>query len=147
MLKTIYEEAHERIAIIIMHRFNGIVLKATNIVVLENGSIKETGTHQELLAQKGLYYKLFITQKDLGGQKKHDMIPNEQLIRRAMKNILPSEVKIGVEDNLFDYLSEMDIKFLIEIIEEETGKQLYERVSHTNNLTIKILMNQLEMCD
>lgn len=142
VLKTIYEEAHERISIIIMHRFNGIVLKATNIVVLENGSIKETGTHQELLAKKGLYYKLFITQKDFGGQKKHDMIPSEQLIRRAMKNILPSEVKVGVEDNLFDYLSDMDIKFLIEIIEEETGKQLYERLSHTNHLTIKILMDE-----
>lgn len=59
-----------------------------------------------------------------------------------MKNILPSEVKVGVEDNLFDYLSDMDIKFLIEIIEEETGKQLYERLGNTNHLTIKILMDE-----
>jgi ATP-binding cassette subfamily B protein len=32
------------------------------ILVLHKGQLRESGTHQELLAQRGIYYKLFELQ-------------------------------------------------------------------------------------
>lgn len=64
VFKTIYRKVHNKMSIIIMHRFNGVIYKANKIIVLENGSIRESGTHQELLLQKGIYYKLYTTQKN-----------------------------------------------------------------------------------
>lgn len=50
MLKT-------KMAIVISHRFS-IIKRATKIIVMEHGAIKEVGTHQELLQNKGIYEKL-----------------------------------------------------------------------------------------
>lgn len=47
--------------IIIGHRISA-VRNADNILVLENGSIAESGTHEELLARKGLYYETYVSQ-------------------------------------------------------------------------------------
>ena len=46
-----------RTSIIIAHRLS-TVRKATKIIVLDKGEIKEIGTHQELLAKQGAYYQL-----------------------------------------------------------------------------------------
>lgn len=46
-----------RTSIIIAHRLSTI-RKATKIIVLDKGEIKEIGTHQELLAKQGAYYHL-----------------------------------------------------------------------------------------
>ena len=50
-----------RTSLIIAHRLSTIQ-DADCIVVLDNGSIVETGNHEELLAQKGRYYELYMTQ-------------------------------------------------------------------------------------
>jgi ATP-binding cassette subfamily B protein len=50
-----------RTSIIIAHRLSTIQ-KADRIILLHKGRIREMGTHQELLAQKGLYYKLYQLQ-------------------------------------------------------------------------------------
>lgn len=51
--------------VIIAHRLS-TVKNADQIVVLEKGDVKEIGTHQELVQQQGLYFKLIKDQLELG---------------------------------------------------------------------------------
>jgi len=50
-----------RTAIVIAHRLSTIQ-NADKIIVLHKGEIKEIGNHQELLAKRGIYYKLYQLQ-------------------------------------------------------------------------------------
>jgi len=50
-----------RTAIVIAHRLSTIQ-NANKIIVLHKGEIRETGNHQQLLAKKGIYYKLYQLQ-------------------------------------------------------------------------------------
>ena len=51
----------ERTAVVIAHRLSTIE-RADRIMVLGGGILRESGTHDELLAQRGLYYRLFELQ-------------------------------------------------------------------------------------
>lgn len=42
---------------------------ADKIIILENGKIKEMGTHDELLAKKGYYYEVFMLQNEGFGKE------------------------------------------------------------------------------
>jgi ABC-type multidrug transport system fused ATPase/permease subunit len=48
-------------AILISHRFSTVRM-ADRIIVLRGGEVIETGTHEELIAGKGLYEELFRMQ-------------------------------------------------------------------------------------
>lgn len=50
-----------RTSIIIAHRLSTIQ-RADRILVMHRGQVRETGTHQELLAARGLYWKLYQLQ-------------------------------------------------------------------------------------
>jgi ATP-binding cassette subfamily B protein len=50
-----------RTSIVIAHRLSTIQ-KADRILVMHKGEVRELGTHQELLALRGIYYKLYLLQ-------------------------------------------------------------------------------------
>src|SRR5439155_6811821 len=52
-----------KMAVIISHRFSTVRM-ADRIIVLQNGTVVEDGTHHELLAQGGLYATLFALQAE-----------------------------------------------------------------------------------
>jgi len=56
-----FSENRERITILIAHRLSTI-MHADVIYVLEKGKIVETGSHEELLLHKGLYYAMWRQQ-------------------------------------------------------------------------------------
>lgn len=76
----------EQITILIAHRLSTI-MHADRIYVLEKGEVVETGTHQSLVEEKGLYYAMWRQQ--IGERKKG---PNSnaseagELSKRAMAN-------------------------------------------------------------
>ncbi len=59
--KAIQKLISGRTSIIIAHRLSTIQ-SCDKIIVMHKGEIKEMGTHQQLLAQNGLYYKLYQLQ-------------------------------------------------------------------------------------
>lgn len=52
-----------RMAVIISHRFSTVRM-ADRIIVLQNGTVAEDGSHQELVARGGLYAELFALQAE-----------------------------------------------------------------------------------
>ena len=50
-----------RIAVVIAHRLSTI-RNADRILIIEHGGIAEQGSHEELMAIQGRYYKLYIQQ-------------------------------------------------------------------------------------
>jgi subfamily B ATP-binding cassette protein MsbA len=55
------EVMKNRTTFVIAHRLSTII-EADRILVIENGEIKETGNHRELLKKRGLYYSLYNLQ-------------------------------------------------------------------------------------
>jgi ATP-binding cassette subfamily B protein len=55
------EIAKGKTSILISHRFMNVKL-ADRIIVLNKGAVEETGTHEELMKKKGLYYNMYIKQ-------------------------------------------------------------------------------------
>ena len=66
--ETIIQQSLEKMMnistmIIVAHRLSTIQ-HSDRIIVMQKGEIKESGTHQALLKQKGLYYNLYLLQYD-----------------------------------------------------------------------------------
>src|SRR5262249_47348936 len=63
VFKRFSELVRGRMAVIISHRFSTVRI-ADRIIVLTGGTVVEEGTHDELLAKKGLYAELFALQAE-----------------------------------------------------------------------------------
>ena len=63
IFRNILRKQQNRSTIIISHRFS-TVRKAKNIIVLDSGKIVERGTHEELMAQNGVYREMFELQAE-----------------------------------------------------------------------------------
>lgn len=61
LLKNLSSRKHESTTFIIAHRISA-VKNADLIIYLEDGQIKESGTHDELLKKKGRYYDIYNDQ-------------------------------------------------------------------------------------
>ncbi len=61
ILSALNEVAQQHTTLVIAHRLSTIA-DADNILLLEQGRVKEQGTHHQLLAQQGLYYTLWNLQ-------------------------------------------------------------------------------------
>ena len=61
----------EQVTILIAHRLSTI-MHADRIYVLEKGEVVETGNHEKLVAEKGLYYAMWRQQ--IGERKSSDMM-------------------------------------------------------------------------
>ena len=67
----------ERTSIVVAHRLSTIQ-RADQIIVLHHGEIRERGTHQELLAQHGLYWKLYKLQYADAPKSISPALPSEE---------------------------------------------------------------------
>jgi len=63
----------DRTALVIAHRLSTIE-KADRILVLSHGVLRESGTHEELLAMQGLYYRLVQLQYASPAEAVHDQV-------------------------------------------------------------------------
>jgi ATP-binding cassette subfamily B multidrug efflux pump len=66
-----------RTSIVVAHRLSTIQ-RADQIIVLHHGEIREQGTHQELLAHHGLYWKLYKLQYADGARQETPTLPAEE---------------------------------------------------------------------
>ena len=73
ILDELQKDAATRATIIVSHRISSI-RNATNIIVLDQGRIIESGTHDALLKQKGAYYDMYQFQLE---QEKDAQIKKE----------------------------------------------------------------------
>ncbi|MGL5347780.1 MAG: ABC transporter ATP-binding protein [Peptostreptococcaceae bacterium] len=67
MLENFKKVIKGQTAVLISHRI-GFARLSDRICMMSKGKIVEEGTHEELLELKGLYYQLYMSQKDLYGE-------------------------------------------------------------------------------
>jgi ATP-binding cassette subfamily C protein len=62
IMKNIAELSQNKCVVVISHRLANVV-SADNIYYMEHGEIKESGSHEKLMAENGGYAKLYSLQK------------------------------------------------------------------------------------
>ncbi len=90
-----------RTTIIVAHRLSTI-LNADLIFAFDKGQIAEFGTHQELMAKKGVYYNLVITQQNGLDEGKNNNKYHKSLSETKHSSVDAVESKIISNLNNFE---------------------------------------------
>lgn len=69
--KQLTENLQDSTVILIAHRITTL-MSADKIMVMDKGEIAEIGTHEELMAKKGIYYKIYNMQMSLEEEAEHE---------------------------------------------------------------------------
>lgn len=80
----------DRTSIVVAHRLSTIQ-RADQIIVLHHGEIREQGTHQKLLAERGLYWMLYKLQYADGAKPQAHPSPDEEVLQPAGSRVQFSE--------------------------------------------------------
>ena len=64
IMKGIYDLSNKKNVLLITHKLAN-AQNASNIIVLKNGQLTEQGKHKNLMKERGVYYNLYTTQKNL----------------------------------------------------------------------------------
>jgi ATP-binding cassette, subfamily B, multidrug efflux pump len=80
----------DRTSIVVAHRLS-TVQRADRIIVLHHGEIREQGSHQELLAQRGLYWMLYRLQYSDSSRAEPVSLPEEEEVPRLTSRLQFSE--------------------------------------------------------
>jgi len=89
----------QRTTIIIAHRLSTIK-NADIIVVMENGEIKQQGSHSDLIKTEGPYKKLYLTQEEMYRFKKISASGIDDDIEEKLNEAKPEDKKICVGSTL-----------------------------------------------
>ncbi|MFV0342874.1 MAG: ABC transporter ATP-binding protein/permease [Anaerocolumna sp.] len=73
IMEVILELAKEKTVILISHRLANVEI-ADQILVMDNGTMVESGNHEELLHKNGSYAELYQTQKELEAYAREAMV-------------------------------------------------------------------------
>ena len=65
---SLREDTGNATVILIAHRITTL-MHADQIIVMEKGRIRESGTHEELLALKGIYSRIYDLQTEGAGEE------------------------------------------------------------------------------
>ena len=117
-----------RTTLVVSHRLSTIT-NADNIVFVKDGVVAEQGTHEELIAKRGLYYQLVQITKRTEDSEKDNTHKHHKKIKRQLRK---QENDINNEDNDDDDEDE-------DVISETEDEDLRQNANAINERNIEVI--------